>query len=211
MKRHARLNKIVTLLRANRTRYAVIIVAMLILLGGLSFAYKLTQSDSRQVQQETSSTDTIPMSTPDSHNLIMSDLRSGTGNNTQATQGTSQPQQPASTSTPNVSSSYTSSKAGCNYYSDVPYNTVSKPDPSLREGLTKEIGGVNGSRKVCTNAQGTVVSNEVSFPPVDKTVYYGTYTYEQAMDDAQYACRAIYYDSTQHGDCVSSELHKRGF
>lgn len=211
MKRHARLNKIVTLVRANKARYVIICVAMLILLGGLGFAYKLTQSASRQVQQESSSTDTIPMSTPGSHNLIMSDLRSGAGNNAQAFQDTSQPQQSASSSTPNASSSYTSPKAGCNYYSDVPYNTTSKPDPSLREGLTKEVGGVNGSRKVCTNTQGTVVSSEVSFPPVDKTVYYGTYTYEQAMDDAQYACRAIYYDSTQHGDCVSSELHKRGF
>ncbi len=212
---HSKSKTIITRLVSGKAKYVTVGVAALFI-SGSAFAYHATQTHSRQVQQEQASgTGDIPVSTASPNNLILVDPSTNdTSTGNQSGQSSSQPSQSSSSSssgTPKQSAQSSVSKAGCNYYSDVAYNTASKPDSSLNVGKTKTVGGVNGSRKVCTDTQGNIVSNEVTYPAVDKTVYYGTYTSDDAMNDAQYACRAIYYDSSYHGDCVSSEMNKRGW
>lgn len=107
------------------------------------------------------------------------------------------------------------SKAGCKWYDDVAYVTIDVPDNKLKEGSTNAVGGVNGTRKVCTNDTGTVISEEITFQPVNRTIYHGTYTREQALSDARLACQrtipAGSWDSTWMGDCVSDKVRSYGF
>jgi len=135
------------------------------------------------------------------------------GDSSDTTQPSDNNSQPTQSAPRQASAAPTPSKAGCNWYSDVPYNTVNTPDSSMHEGQTKTVGGVNGSRKVCTDAKGNVISNEVTYPAVDMVVYYGTYTRDQALSDSRAACRSkgLYEGSTDFSDCVSSEMRKRGF
>lgn len=214
-KRHIQLKKTITRVLTGRAKYITIGFVTVLLLGSSAYAYRATQVQSHQVQQEqTTDTGGIPVSTASPNNLMLVDPSSeeeGTGNlSGQSSSQSSQSSSSASISKQNSTQS-SASKASCNYYSDVAYDTVNKPDSSLNVGKTKTVGGVNGSRKVCTDTQGNVSSNEVTYPAVDKTVYYGTYTSDAAMNDAQYACRAIYYDSSNHGTCVSNEMNKRGW
>lgn len=102
------------------------------------------------------------------------------------------------------------SKAGCNYYDDFPYQTITKPDSSLKEGASREIGGIKGWRKECTNDSGKVISNEITSEPYDKIIYYGTFTYEDALSKARMICNqkvpAGSQNSTFFGDCIEREL-----
>lgn len=104
------------------------------------------------------------------------------------------------------------SKAGCQYYGDLPYSTVIKTDSSMKVGQTREIGGYNGWRKECKNESGKVISNTQTSDPTDKIIYHGTYTYEKALEDARAACLRIVpagsQQSTQWGDCITTQMKK---
>ena len=103
-------------------------------------------------------------------------------------------------------------QAGCNYYGDIPYKTVKANDSNLKVGQTREIGGYNGWRKECKDSAGNIVSNDQTSAPTDKIIYYGTYTYEQALADARLACSRIIpagsQQSTDWGDCIDSQMRQ---
>ena len=105
-------------------------------------------------------------------------------------------------------------KAGCTYIA-IPYQTISREDKNLNEGLTKTVGGADGSRKVCTDSNGSIVSDEITFSAVNKIVYYGSYTRDQALSDAQATCRRIIpinsWQSTDMGSCVENKMKDYGF
>lgn len=187
------------------TVYGIIIFTALILVGGSSVALNnYIQTNTSHLEPTTkldSDTGQTTLETDKNIGKNMDETSKTIENDNKSTPKSITRQPPAASP----------SKSGCNWYSDVPFNTVNKPDSNMHEGQTRSIGGVNGSRKVCTNSQGTVISDDISYPPVDRIVYYGTYTYEQALNDANYACRGVLPDSSYHGDCVSSEMRKRGF
>lgn len=56
-------------------------------------------------------------------------------------------------------------------------------------GYTRTLAGLNGTRKVCTDSQGNIISNEVTTEPYNETVYIGTYTTEQALKDSVRSCQ----------------------
>lgn len=118
------------------------------------------------------------------------------------------------TSTPSSDTKENStSKAGCKYYSDIPYKTIEKTDSSMKEGQTRETNGYNGSRKVCTDSNGSIVSEDTTSTPIDKIIYHGTLTYEQAQSKAKSICNTTLpagtpRNSTFYWDCVDRELKK---
>lgn len=102
-------------------------------------------------------------------------------------------------------------ESGCDWLGDIPYETVTKEDKWLAEGYTRTKGGVNGWRKVCTDAHGNVISDTVTQEPIVKTIYYGTYTSEQALSKARSLCTGVPANSTFYGDCVAREMNKQGW
>lgn len=108
---------------------------------------------------------------------------------------------------------YTTPRAGCLHQNDIPYSIVEKTDSSLKEGQTREILGYNGTRKVCTNEKGEVVSVETITTPINKIIYRGTFTYEQARSKAMGICNTSLPAgtprySTFFWNCVGRELDK---
>lgn len=60
--------------------------------------------------------------------------------------------------------------------SAIPYETTTEEDPLLPKGERKvETTGVNGTKQICTKANGTQVSSEVTVTPVNEVVSVGTY------------------------------------
>lgn len=105
------------------------------------------------------------------------------------------------------------SKAGCKYYDDIPFKTIDKANPNLKEGQIKEGKGYKGSRLVCTDDKGRVVSEAITSEPIDKINHYGTFTYEQAQEKAKNICNTTLpagtpRNSTFYWDCVAEELEK---
>lgn len=193
------------------TKYPLVVGVSILLLSSSAFAYHtISKSESQrspasvsveQVNDEFVQGDSVPESTDNASSVDNQP-------NNVSEQPLSKPSQSITTPTP-------TSKAGCNSYSDVPYKTVYQSDPSMPEGQTRTIRGINGSRKECTDSQGNVISNEVTFPPTDKTVYQGTYTREQALEDSRYECDkqipAGSRESTFYDDCLKREMRKRGY
>lgn len=143
--------------------------------------------------------------------LINTEPRGNTSPNTPSP--TTNTQTPRATQNTTKEADPPLSQAGCKYYNDISYETAEQPDSSLKEGQTREVGGYNGSRKVCTDNSGTVISNDITSTPVNKTIYYGTFTYEQAQAKAKNMCNTSLpagtpRNSTFYWDCVDRELKK---
>ncbi len=153
----------------------------------------------QQSVQQSPTDSTTPIDTESQQNQSPNTTNTnGSGSGTQAT--------PSQTSSSNP-------QAGCKYYDDIPYTTEEKTDSNLKEGQTREISGHNGTRKVCTDASGSVVSSETTNTPINKIIYYGTFTYEQAQAKAKDICNASLpagtpRNSTFYWDCVDKELKK---
>lgn len=96
----------------------------------------------------------------------------------------------------------------------VPYETIRRPDHNLNVGQ-EEISsiGINGINSVCTNNKGEEISSEMVFLPMDEIIYYGTFTYEEALSDAKAYCDPIYaalgsYGSTDRRDCIIGQMQE---
>lgn len=182
----------------SRLSAATIVLFAGLFIGAAAIGAPMVRHD-QQFPTPQQASDT-PQTTPTVSNFSATETQKDTTQNqTPATSPVLTPQTPSTT------------QAGCDWLSDIPYETVSRPDSSMPVGYTRTIGGYNGWRKVCTDAQGNVISDEQTSEPTNKTIYYGTFTSEQAKEKAQYACKGIMPNSTYYGDCVAREMNKQGW
>lgn len=100
-------------------------------------------------------------------------------------------------------------------YLEIPYQTIEYTDSKLPEGVTRVEGGRVGSKKECSYKsgvmEGVITERTILTHPVTKVIYTGTYTYEQGLSDARYACRHTQDGSTDRTDCITDKIKSYGF
>lgn len=190
-------------------------IALLLVLGGSAFAYRITHPQPQQkLQEEAGKTDTMPVSTANPGNLTMGIV--GNSNSEATDSATSQPVQSSQQASTFSRQSTPQTKTSCTTVT-IPHGIKYQETSTLTQGETRQwLPGSDGLKQVCISNTG-ISSEIVISSPSDAVVQVGTtpatpvYTYDQAWSAAQSACAGIYYDSSYHGNCVAAEMNKRGW